>query len=332
MDNVFTTQLPAGMTDPDVTKMFGQYGKVASVRIVSKPGMNFTSALVRFQTPEDAKYVVENLHGNIPAGCVNPIEARYAQSGNNKGAGKAGGGYSGGGGYPPAAGGMGGQGMGGMGMGGMGDMGMGGMGDMGMGGMDGWQGGHDGWQAGGQGGWQNGQAGWQGGMDMGMAGNGAMGGMGGGMGGGKGGKGGGKGHADQFVDAIEKSNCLPGAGMSKSQLTEVYVFGLPPDTNNFHLYKIFAPFGQIAPRGCTATLAKDTGLCRGFGFINFLTPESANLAIRSLNGFVFPDGKALRVELKGPGKQAALAASSGPAGADASAPPALPPPPPPVSQ
>jgi RNA recognition motif-containing protein len=86
--------------------------------------------------------------------------------------------------------------------------------------------------------------------------------------------------------------------MSKTNMSEVFIFGLPPDTTDFHLYRIFATFGQISPRGCTAVLDADTGLCKGFGFINFLAVESANLAITSLHGFVIPDGNALRVEAK----------------------------------
>jgi len=259
-DNIFATGMPTGLTNEDVSRLFSNYGSVASVRITSKPEHNFTSALVRFATQAEAKYVVENLNGNLAPGLTQPLQVRYANA-PGKGGGKGG-----------CAGKDGGLNM----------VGIGALGDIG---------------------------GFGGDSRYDPYGLGAL---FGGKGMGKGGKG--MNDAESMCLALEQSGHLPGAGIPKNQIIEVFVFGLPPDTTDAHLYRLFSTFGQISPKGCSATFAKDTGLCKGFGFVNYLSNESAQLAIESLNGFSFADGRRLRVELKGESKRAGGAAGTGGAG------------------
>lgn len=250
-DNVFCTSLPAGLTEADIKRIFGAYGVVISCRIVSKPDMRFTSALIRFSSPEEAKTIVDSLNGNIPYTLTTPVECRFANKEGGKSSEKGGAGPG-----ATVSGGFGGKGDGGF----------------------------------GDGGW---------------------------------GKGGTSINAEGLCLALEKSGVLPGHGFDRSKVVEVFVFGLPPDTRDEHLYRMFAPFGQVTPKGCAATFAKDTGLCKGFGFVNFLSPESAHMAIQTLHGMPLPTGHTLRVELKKPGKNAGPApggtAPSAPAGTAPSA-------------
>eukprot|EP00931_Biecheleriopsis_adriatica_P114385 TRINITY_DN900_c0_g1_i1.p1 TRINITY_DN900_c0_g1~~TRINITY_DN900_c0_g1_i1.p1 ORF type:complete len:281 (+),score=56.04 TRINITY_DN900_c0_g1_i1:83-925(+) len=256
-DNIFATGMPTGLTNEDVSRLFSNYGSVASVRITSKPEHNFTSALVRFASQAEAKYVVENLNGNLAPGLTNPLQVRYANA-PGKGGGKGG-----------CAGKDGGLNL----------VGIGALGDSG---------------------------GFGGDSRYDPYGLGAL---LGGKGMGKGGKG--MNDAESMCLALEGSGHLPGAGIPKNQVIEVFVFGLPPDTTDAHLYRLFSTFGQISPKGCSVNFAKDTGLCKGFGFVNYLSNESAQLAIESLNGFQFAPGKSLRVELKSEGKRAGGAAGGG---------------------
>ncbi|CAE7939927.1 Rbms3 [Symbiodinium sp. KB8] len=97
--------------------------------------------------------------------------------------------------------------------------------------------------------------------------------------------------AKGLVRSIVSSQVVPGTGGKwNNDENTLFVGGLPPDTTNLEMYQIFSAFGPIAPRGATALLDKDTGQCTGIGFINYMTAEAAEKAIRSLNSFPFTDG------------------------------------------
>merc|ERR1719469_217124 len=108
---------------------------------------------------------------------------------------------------------------------------------------------------------------------------------------------------EDIVNLMSESGALPGGdGKDRSMITEVYMHGLPSDCNDLHMYKIMASFGQIAAKGLTVMTNKADGSCLGYAFINYLNPESAQLAIDTLNGTTLPDGKQLKVERKKGGK------------------------------
>mmetsp|Transcript_116155 Transcript_116155/g.163254 ORF Transcript_116155/g.163254 Transcript_116155/m.163254 type:complete len:188 (-) Transcript_116155:75-638(-) len=105
--------------------------------------------------------------------------------------------------------------------------------------------------------------------------------------------------AKGLVRSIVSSQVVPGTGGKwNNDENTLFVGGLPPDTTNLEMYQIFSAFGPIAPRGATALLDKDTGQCTGIGFINYMTAEAAEKAIRSLNSFPFTDGTRLTVKKK----------------------------------
>eukprot|EP00927_Polykrikos_kofoidii_P068669 TRINITY_DN639_c0_g1_i1.p1 TRINITY_DN639_c0_g1~~TRINITY_DN639_c0_g1_i1.p1 ORF type:complete len:259 (+),score=34.79 TRINITY_DN639_c0_g1_i1:55-777(+) len=117
-----------------------------------------------------------------------------------------------------------------------------------------------------------------------------------------GGKGGGKGVSSTSISVLVKglydSSALPGGKNWTNDDSTIFVSGLPEDTTDFDLYKIFAPFGAIAPRGVTAMMEKDTQICKGVGFINYLDAKASSAAISTLNGTTLPNGRTLKVSVK----------------------------------
>merc|ERR1719461_1475291 len=111
---------------------------------------------------------------------------------------------------------------------------------------------------------------------------------------------------------------LPGGSWQNDEKT-VLISGLPSDTTDHDLLKIFSPFGPIAPGGVRVTLNED-GTAKGNGMINFLDLDSSKTAVETLNNCMLPDGKFLRLrnysgDRKGKGKGKAKAAAA-PGGAE----------------
>merc|ERR1712217_952571 len=52
-----------------------------------------------------------------------------------------------------------------------------------------------------------------------------------------------------------------------------------------------------APKGVKAMMGDD-GKCKGIGFVNYLEPQSAELAISVYNGTAMPEGGRLKVAIK----------------------------------
>jgi len=305
-DNIYVTDLPADLDDQDLREIFSSYGVVTQCRVLSNtsPGAAATrrAALVRFQSEDEAAWVVENLHGNIPQGLDDPIGVRFADTPEIKAQRAAHKGKGEGKDYDarPSP----------------------------------YGGGYDGWRAYG-GPWdddgsqnaylqprkiQKGDA--YGGDGYGafmppgkgfMCGKGKI--MKGKMGKGEEGKDGKNGKGCKgftgkpstvctikvLHDGLVEARALPGGTGWINDENALYVANLPADTTDLDLYKIFAPFGAIAPKGVRAMLNEDTS-CRGIGFVNFLDPMAAQAAVNTLNGTWLPDGTTLTVREKAPGK------------------------------
>lgn len=94
-DNLYIKGLPVGVTEEHVREIFGAYGAVTSVRVLTTPeGADNAAALVRFNDVAQATWLVDNLNGNIPKGLSGPVIVRYANpSGKGKDAGKGDGGF-----------------------------------------------------------------------------------------------------------------------------------------------------------------------------------------------------------------------------------------------
>eukprot|EP00929_Paragymnodinium_shiwhaense_P003594 TRINITY_DN104190_c0_g1_i1.p1 TRINITY_DN104190_c0_g1~~TRINITY_DN104190_c0_g1_i1.p1 ORF type:complete len:529 (+),score=121.88 TRINITY_DN104190_c0_g1_i1:95-1681(+) len=81
-DNLFVAGFPVDTTEEAVKNIFGAYGVVLSVKVLPANGKPDMAALVRMQDRQMAKWLVDNLNGNMPVGLSTPITVRYAQSGN----------------------------------------------------------------------------------------------------------------------------------------------------------------------------------------------------------------------------------------------------------
>ncbi|ETS62078.1 hypothetical protein PaG_03636 [Moesziomyces aphidis] len=76
-----------------------------------------------------------------------------------------------------------------------------------------------------------------------------------------------------------------GGGMNKAGETNVYVNGLPKEINDNTLYLLGSFCGVVISH--KAMLDRHTGLCKGFGFLMYATPDMATTAIEWLNSHGF---------------------------------------------
>jgi len=152
----------------------------------------------------------------------------------------------------------------------------------------------------------NGSKGGGKGAGAGAGGYGTAGGDAGGHGGGGGGKGDGKGlgkpgsfsnsDMQQVVGALIKQ--LPGSGTKPAENC-LYIEGLPLNTTDLDLYRLFSPFGSIPVTGVKAKVVAD-GSCSGVGWVDFNDAAAAQAAMEALNDLVLPDGTVLKVRGKRP--------------------------------
>jgi RNA recognition motif-containing protein len=63
---------------------------------------------------------------------------------------------------------------------------------------------------------------------------------------------------------------------------KLLIRNLPRTTSEEELQALFEPYGSI--QSCTIVLDKETGLSKGFGFINMPKPGEAKAAMKMLNG------------------------------------------------
>ena len=63
----------------------------------------------------------------------------------------------------------------------------------------------------------------------------------------------------------------------------LFIFHIPNHFSNLDMYQLFEPYGNLL--SVRIMVERDTGRSRGFGFVSYDSPESAALAIKSLNGF-----------------------------------------------
>jgi len=310
-DNLYIKGLPITTDECEVQQIFSQYGTVTQVRVMRYNDGKDVTALVRYATVEEGIWVQENVNGNVPQGFDTPVSVKFhevkgpapgAAAGGPMGAGLLAAGCIGQdsmdrppGLEAPAF--------------GMGKSNWKGGGDMAFSckGKGMWKG-EDMW--GGKGMWKGEEGGemsfgckgkgmWKGdeGGDMPFGCKGKAMWKGEDMMGGKG-KGGGKDfRMKEVVDGFEKSNTLPGATELQNPEAILYMTGLPPDTEEGDIYRLFNPFGAIAPKGVKVMKNLD-GTCRVISFVNFMDPEAARAAIEVFNGVVMPDGSTFEVKLK----------------------------------
>merc|ERR1719191_925153 len=92
-DNLYITGLPAGCSEQLVKDIFSQYGTVQSVKLLpANPQKGDAAAMVRMGDNDQAKWLIDNVNGNIPQGLSNVVAVKPAnpvgQGGWSKGEGK----------------------------------------------------------------------------------------------------------------------------------------------------------------------------------------------------------------------------------------------------
>jgi len=62
----------------------------------------------------------------------------------------------------------------------------------------------------------------------------------------------------------------------------LFVYNLPPESDDNYLYQLFGPYGAVA----NVKVIRDpsSNLCKGFGFVNMVKMEDAQSSIAALNG------------------------------------------------
>mmetsp|Transcript_5668 Transcript_5668/g.10144 ORF Transcript_5668/g.10144 Transcript_5668/m.10144 type:complete len:309 (+) Transcript_5668:114-1040(+) len=281
-DNLYIADLPPGFDEGSLQGIFNEYGTITQFKLLPNGPAGKTAAMVRFQSVDEAKWLVENLDGNIPQGLTDPVIVKYADTPQIKAAKYRA--FAGGAtGYGPAK------------------------GNSGYGKSAGKQmapavraapysapkggKGKGTWVPAPAAGpsWQDKGGAWKGGGKAPQKGK---------------AKGKGKCSIKALHNGLLEAQALPGCEGLDNDRNALYISGLPSDTQDVDLYRIFAPFGAIAPRGVRAMLHPD-GSCQGFGFVNYVDTVSVSVAASTLNGTQMPDGNELVVKQKEPKKDKA---------------------------
>eukprot|EP00928_Gymnodinium_smaydae_P059389 TRINITY_DN426_c0_g1_i1.p2 TRINITY_DN426_c0_g1~~TRINITY_DN426_c0_g1_i1.p2 ORF type:complete len:350 (-),score=85.38 TRINITY_DN426_c0_g1_i1:376-1425(-) len=83
-DSLFIADLPQDIDEATLTSIFSAYGTIKSQKIMP-PGASGAAAIVSFASVEEAKWLVDNLNGNIPQGLSTPVKVRFKESKYGKG-------------------------------------------------------------------------------------------------------------------------------------------------------------------------------------------------------------------------------------------------------
>ena len=71
--------LPIGCTNEQATAIFGQYGTVKDVKVLPvSAGKTAAAAFVNMGTVDEAKWIVDNVSGNVPQNLNSPVTVTYA--------------------------------------------------------------------------------------------------------------------------------------------------------------------------------------------------------------------------------------------------------------
>jgi len=273
---LFVGMISKTLTDEQLHSMFSPYGAVEEVAILQQNGVSKGCAFVKMDSRANAQRAIDGIHGRITMeGCRSPIVVKYADTDKEKMQ-KRGGTvmpqYPF---VPPymnpmmmyqqmanmgAPPGMGGPGMGAPGMGMMGAPNMG-MGAPGMG---------------------MGAPAYD--MSQAYAGMGQF-------------------AASGYGQTPYQQSNFSGAtrpkegGESGPDGANLFIYHLPPEFNDAALTATFAPFGHVV--SSKVFVDKITNLSKGFGFVSYDSPVSAQQAIMAMNGFQIGQ-KRLKVEIKRP--------------------------------
>lgn len=89
-NTLFIGNLPAAMDDATLQTVFGAYGTVKASKLMEPNSVGFRAAIVEFASVEEAKWIQENLNGNLPEGLTgtDSIMVKFKQGKADGGKGK----------------------------------------------------------------------------------------------------------------------------------------------------------------------------------------------------------------------------------------------------
>merc|ERR1719230_1750766 len=82
-DKIFIGDINPTLTEQTVKEVFNAFGNVSDFRYIAPkmPGAK-AACIIKFGTVDEAKWIVENVNGNVPAGMQEPVVVKYySQSG-----------------------------------------------------------------------------------------------------------------------------------------------------------------------------------------------------------------------------------------------------------
>jgi len=85
---VFIGDLPGSVDDATIQRVFGQYGNIASFRVLPPSIRGQGNAIVSFSSVDEATWLVNNVNGNIPTGLSTPVTIAFKSGGSSKGGSK----------------------------------------------------------------------------------------------------------------------------------------------------------------------------------------------------------------------------------------------------
>jgi len=78
-ETLFVKSLPLEATQEVVHGIFSQYGGVQNVKVLPPSGgRNVVAAFVSMNSVQEAKWILENVNGQVPTGLQNPVEIMFA--------------------------------------------------------------------------------------------------------------------------------------------------------------------------------------------------------------------------------------------------------------
>eukprot|EP00438_Fugacium_kawagutii_P027241 Skav214334 [mRNA] locus=scaffold86:346406:348484:+ [translate_table: standard] len=85
-ETLFVTGLPMDIDNSFAQEVFSQYGSVKQVTVLPvAAGKNAAAAFVIMHTVDDAKWIVENVNGNVPQNLTNPVTVVFATPRDSRG-------------------------------------------------------------------------------------------------------------------------------------------------------------------------------------------------------------------------------------------------------
>ncbi|CAH9112519.1 unnamed protein product [Cuscuta europaea] len=109
--------------------------------------------------------------------------------------------------------------------------------------------------------------------------------------------------ANSSSAASSSINSVSGGQIEGPPGANLFIYHIPQEYGDQELANAFEPFGRVL--SAKVFIDKATGISKCFGFVSYDSPEAAQAAINSMNGYQL-NGKKLKVQLKRDNKQTRL--------------------------